>query len=117
MIVSILGMSLFGICIIETILVHSTDSTYMYYVLHVDVITCMGIQCDSALLIVKDYTKRHDIGGQRASDMHTLSRLSFLSNALSIQSQGLVQGGVEGCLLYTSPSPRDATLSRMPSSA
>ena len=27
------------------------------------------------------------------------------------------QGGVRGCLLYTSPSPRDATLSRMPSSA
>ena len=25
--------------------------------------------------------------------------------------------GVIGCLLYTSPSPRDATLSRMPSSA
>ena len=24
---------------------------------------------------------------------------------------------VPGCLLYTSPSPRDATLSRMPSSA
>ena len=37
---------------------------------------------------------------------------------------GAVEGGVlkrrgqtEGCLLYTSPSPRDATLSRMPSSA
>ena len=28
------------------------------------------------------------------------------------------QGGVdEGCLLYTSPSPRDRTRSRMPSSA
>ena len=27
------------------------------------------------------------------------------------------QGGLWGCLLYTSPSPRDATLSRMPSSA
>ena len=26
-------------------------------------------------------------------------------------------GGFIGCLLYTSPSPRDATLSRMPSSA
>ena len=26
-------------------------------------------------------------------------------------------GGVRSCLLYTSPSPRDATLSRMPSSA
>ena len=28
-----------------------------------------------------------------------------------------VRGGDEACLLYTSPSPRDATLSRMPSSA
>ena len=27
------------------------------------------------------------------------------------------EGGIEACLLYTSPSPRDATLSRMPSSA
>ena len=27
------------------------------------------------------------------------------------------QGGINACLLYTSPSPRDATLSRMPSSA
>ena len=26
-------------------------------------------------------------------------------------------GGINACLLYTSPSPRDATLSRMPSSA
>ena len=26
-------------------------------------------------------------------------------------------GGADSCLLYTSPSPRDATLSRMPSSA
>ena len=30
---------------------------------------------------------------------------------------GLMFGGPLGCLLYTSPSPRDATLSRMPSSA
>ena len=29
---------------------------------------------------------------------------------------GIVTGLI-GCLLYTSPSPRDATLSRMPSSA
>jgi len=28
-----------------------------------------------------------------------------------------VMGDFNGCLLYTSPSPRDATLSRMPSSA
>ena len=34
---------------------------------------------------------------------------------------GVYKGGIYGgsitCLLYTSPSPRDATLSRMPSSA
>ena len=30
--------------------------------------------------------------------------------------QGTI-AGVSSCLLYTSPSPRDATLSRMPSSA
>ena len=29
----------------------------------------------------------------------------------------IIGGGFSGCLLYTSPSPRDATLSRMPSSA
>ena len=28
-----------------------------------------------------------------------------------------LMGGLRSCLLYTSPSPRDATLSRMPSSA
>ena len=30
---------------------------------------------------------------------------------------GLIVAYLQGCLLYTSPSPRDATLSRMPSSA
>ena len=29
----------------------------------------------------------------------------------------LILGALGSCLLYTSPSPRDATLSRMPSSA
>ena len=29
----------------------------------------------------------------------------------------MLRGYEKGCLLYTSPSPRDATLSRMPSSA
>ena len=32
-------------------------------------------------------------------------------------SRSLVQGWSEVCLLYTSPSPRDRSLSRMPSSA
>ena len=32
-------------------------------------------------------------------------------------SPELIIGDLDRCLLYTSPSPRDATLSRMPSSA
>ena len=32
-------------------------------------------------------------------------------------SDEITWGTGDGCLLYTSPSPRDATLSRMPSSA
>ena len=38
-----------------------------------------------------------------------------LSGEEFLQRSGLVEGQI--CLLYTSPSPRDATLSRMPSSA
>ena len=41
--------------------------------------------------------------------------------AAKLASQGkvkiIVKGHIHTCLLYTSPSPRDATLSRMPSSA
>ena len=39
-----------------------------------------------------------------------LAALAFLSDLDEVD-------GIEACLLYTSPSPRDATLSRMPSSA
>ena len=38
-------------------------------------------------------------------------------DAGNISSQNLTNGSITLCLLYTSPSPRDATLSRMPSSA
>ena len=41
-----------------------------------------------------------------------------LANLDKIFGQGPEKAAdAEGCLLYTSPSPRDATLSRMPSSA
>ena len=44
-----------------------------------------------------------------------------LSNGMfgikSLESKFLTSRQIEACLLYTSPSPRDATLSRMPSSA
>ena len=41
--------------------------------------------------------------------IYSLAILCFLA--------GTLWGRVQTCLLYTSPSPRDATLSRMPSSA
>ena len=34
-----------------------------------------------------------------------------------VDNEAGVLARIAGCLLYTSPSPRDATLSRMPSSA
>ena len=40
-------------------------------------------------------------------------KISKLEDRIGVLSAGLSQA----CLLYTSPSPRDATLSRMPSSA
>ena len=41
---------------------------------------------------------------------------SFLTKK-TLPNQVSIQEGFNVCLLYTSPSPRDATLSRMPSSA
>ena len=35
----------------------------------------------------------------------------------ALERAGIAPADVQNCLLYTSPSPRDATLSRMPSSA
>ena len=49
------------------------------------------------------------------SDLETLT---FQNVRTYLQSGNVVFDSVSGtCLLYTSPSPRDATLSRMPSSA
>ena len=44
------------------------------------------------------------------------SKKLYINKELNAQQKAL-QLGKEICLLYTSPSPRDATLSRMPSSA
>ena len=57
---------------------------------------------------------RHNIGFMAVD---ALAR-HFAFPAYREKFHGLVSDGViNNCLLYTSPSPRDATLSRMPSSA
>ena len=40
-----------------------------------------------------------------------------LDQVLNLLNQVIETSEISNCLLYTSPSPRDATLSRMPSSA
>ena len=50
-------------------------------------------------------------------DLASLEGLGLPSTVLDFFAEHEPDGCIEGCLLYTSPSPRDATLSRMPSSA
>ena len=40
-----------------------------------------------------------------------------IAAAQAMEKLGQIPRGVSSCLLYTSPSPRDGLLSRMPSSA
>ena len=51
--------------------------------------------------------------------LHILIAVGLVGVVLLQRNEGggLGIGGSSSCLLYTSPSPRDATLSRMPSSA
>ena len=46
-----------------------------------------------------------------------ISKIQTGWNDIQTMSGEFSQIDSDGCLLYTSPSPRDATLSRMPSSA
>ena len=43
--------------------------------------------------------------------------LEIWRNRIVVKDEDVEDSNAEICLLYTSPSPRDATLSRMPSSA
>ena len=50
--------------------------------------------------------------------LEKLKQIDTMEKLLEItKSDSLTTGVINDCLLYTSPSPRDATLSRMPSSA
>ena len=64
------------------------------------------------------------IRGSQALSAFRMQKLLFQAQQLTTQVeqidcefQHLVHMSGDACLLYTSPSPRDATLSRMPSSA
>ena len=61
------------------------------------------------------YIAKCEIGGEWEKGVMKNYEDLVISPAAGVLNYG--QGLFEGCLLYTSPSPRDATLSRMPSSA
>ena len=52
-------------------------------------------------------------------DLYSYGTLALVLKTFDMpdNSKSAIVQGVDSCLLYTSPSPRDATLSRMPSSA
>ena len=82
----------------------------------------------SAIALVEDYLKgRNDplkavkesldhCERDRNGSFLNLDRKGAIA-AAELSQKRYSQGNPIGCLLYTSPSPRDATLSRMPSSA
>ena len=77
------------------------------------------------LKITEDLTKEERRTKENGVKMQTKrmkkkeTKLSngVLGEAFVVVSIKFIQDSCKRCLLYTSPSPRDATLSRMPSSA
>ena len=69
----------------------------------------------SALKRVRQTIKRTAQNRSLRSDLRTvIKKFRLILESGNIEK---VREAYSGCLLYTSPSPRDATLSRMPSSA
>ena len=55
--------------------------------------------------------------GLKMSNYYSLTKALLIEKDLAFEEIKAPPSQSEDCLLYTSPSPRDATLSRMPSSA
>ena len=80
---------------------------------------------DAAFEVLQPFTKEHseDLISKVIDEAFSVGALQPLIEDSSVSeiylngAHHLVYHQVNACLLYTSPSPRDATLSRMPSSA
>ena len=67
--------------------------------------------------IAKSIFREYDIRGVYPDQVNE-NAISLIAKAIAIKcDQENVREICIGCLLYTSPSPRDGTSSRMPSSA
>ena len=66
-------------------------------------------------IVAMKYTK---LSKEKAGEFYAVHKeRPFYGELVDFMSSGPIVAAVLSCLLYTSPSPRDATLSRMPSSA
>ena len=79
--------------------IHSVLSGLPLYIKHIIVVD--DASPDSSADLIADSAKKDN-------------RITLIRHS---QNQGVGGAMVSGCLLYTSPSPRDRTRSRMPSSA
>ena len=61
--------------------------------------------------------KRYDPEADRQGPYYQEYGFEIDENATVLDGLIKVREEIDGCLLYTSPSPRDGLLSRMPSSA
>ena len=59
---------------------------------------------------------RHQLGILRRMGVR-ISNAQLIEDSYDLIVDGIIGYSVKGCLLYTSPSPRDLSTSRMPSSA
>ena len=75
----------------------------------------MGVEHES-IPVSQDGVTDMDWLSQRLKDWDAADGAPFVSMVAANSETGAIQD-VETCLLYTSPSPRDGLLSRMPSSA
>ena len=91
-----------------------TASDFKIYVAH-SVVYAGHSQIENPDPYICEFSQVQDFLGQ----VSTISSSDFTSATPLITNLPVSNHdhGINGCLLYTSPSPRDATLSRMPSSA
>ena len=81
--------------------------------------TWLGVNQNGLFVGICNRATKMPLFGQRSRGLLALDLLRCGSSAKAMEKAHteFANTRYEGCLLYTSPSPRDATLSRMPSSA